>query len=128
MMISQDPVTTGAAPQADLYASAYATTANDAASDATQLLTVQQIAEQAGMAAINNSWGQLVRDSVTYDGNSKLTLGMDWIASNYDVLIVKAGNEGKMVPLPADIFNGLVVGASSQVNTAEPRRIGRLPV
>jgi subtilisin family serine protease len=42
---------------------------------------------------------------------------MDWIASAYDVLNVHAGNQGEMLPIPTDNFNGMAIGRSSKVGS-----------
>ncbi|HEX4413149.1 MAG TPA: S8 family serine peptidase [Lacipirellulaceae bacterium] len=49
------------------------------------------------------------------DGNSKLTLAVDWLANRYpNVLQVIAGNEsGAAGPLPTDNYNGITVGAAT---------------
>jgi hypothetical protein len=114
-MISTDANTIGVAPQASLYSSAYVTGGNGTGAYENALLSLQQVASQSGMRAINSSWGKPLRMGDSLDGNSLLTLGFDWVASRYDVLNIIAGNEdtgGK--PVPTDDFNGMVIGASSQ--------------
>ncbi|HZZ28117.1 MAG TPA: S8 family serine peptidase [Pirellulales bacterium] len=113
VMVSQDPVTTGVATQASLFASAYENTNNNSTSDADILLSIQKVASQTGMRAVNHSWGQFARPGAIIDGNSQISLGYDWIASNYDVLQVSGGDEGKGIPIPDDSFNGIDVGAST---------------
>jgi hypothetical protein len=46
-----------------------------------------------------------------FDGNQHLTQFIDWSASvsNHDVLYVVSGNQGNMVPIPKDNFNGMTV-------------------
>jgi hypothetical protein len=104
----------GVAPDANLYASAYIAPLGGVGPYTEALLSTQYIAQRPNMRAINHSW-QKPRQSVNapLDGNSQLTLGMDWIASRYDVLNVIAGNQGEMQPLPKDNFNGMTIAASS---------------
>ncbi len=50
-----------------------------------------------------------------FDGNSLLTQFVDWSAAEHDVLYIVAGNQGKMIPIPKDHFNGITVAASEKV-------------
>jgi hypothetical protein len=110
IMVSTDQLTyTGVAPQALLFASAYGLPGTD--SDI--LLTIQKIASQSGMRAINPSWGEPLKPGGMTDGNSQVTLGIDWSASRYDVLHVVAGSEGHSIPIPSDNFNGITVSAAT---------------
>jgi hypothetical protein len=106
----------GISPQASLYSGAYVTEGIVGYSDA--LLTVQQIARRPnsdGTRAINNSWGKLLDDIDTTDGYSQLTLGMDWISSTHEVLLVFAGNEeDREGRVPSDNYNGITVAASAR--------------
>ncbi|MGL4513732.1 MAG: S8 family serine peptidase [Lacipirellulaceae bacterium] len=117
IMISTDLVAKGVSPSASLFASAYVTGgANPGYQDT--LRTIQHVATQNGgaVAAVNHSWGkELPPAAVEIDGNTLLSLGMDWSARVHDVLHIVAGNEGYPGPLPTDIFNGLVVTASEEV-------------
>ena len=113
VMISTDATLSGVSPAASLYSAAYVTQGTAGYTNA--LLATQNIATQTGMRAINNSWGKPLTAGAELDGNSQLSLGMDWIANRYDVLNVVAGNEGTGgIPLPTDSFNGIVIGASTQ--------------
>ncbi len=110
---------TGVAPGASLYSSAYVTpgtTYDDA------ILAMQFIANQPNMRAVNHSWG---KDTVTpgdpMDGNSQMTLALDWSAREHNVLHLVAGNQGSTLPLkklvPKDNFNGMTIGRSSKVGS-----------
>jgi len=83
----------GVAPNANLYSSAYIT--DGAGIGYTEaLLTTQYVADVTDTRAINHSWQKPLSSGGALDGNTQLTLGMDWIASTYDVLNVIAGNQG----------------------------------
>jgi hypothetical protein len=109
----------GVAPSADLYAGAFETEGIEPGySDA--LLTIQRIATRPnaeGTRVINNSWNKEINEIDTTDGNSLLSLGVDWLASQQDVLLVFAGNEGQNRPVPQDNYNGITVGGSAKVGT-----------
>jgi hypothetical protein len=115
VMISNDTGSlAGVAPDALLYASA------DNASapfDPESALTAQHIATQNGgdIRAINFSFGNPLAPGAALDGNSLLTQFVDWSASTHDTLYVVAGNEGTMIPVPTDNFNGLTVAYSDRV-------------
>lgn len=107
----------GVAPNANLYASAYILSGSTGTAYDEALLTTQYIAQIPNMRAINHSWQkELPSEEALMDGNSQLTLGMDWIASRYDVLNVFAGDEGTVRHLPSDNFNGMTIGASEVFN------------
>ena len=108
---------TGVATGASLFSSAYITTGvNPGYDDA--LLTTQFIATRPNMRAINHSWGKpTVMPNDLMDGNSQLTLGIDWSASQHNVLHLVAGNQGAAADLPIakDNYNGMTIGRSSKV-------------
>jgi subtilisin family serine protease len=104
----------GVAPQASLYSSAYETLGTDPGY-VHAIQSLQRIATRpnsAGTRAINNSWGK----PGTANGNSLLTLGVDWLASQHDVLLVFSGREDSSVgPIPKDNYNGMIVAASTKI-------------
>lgn len=115
----------GVATDASLYASAYIVPGGGVGPYQEALLSTQYVAQRPNMRAVNHSW-QKPRQSVNapLDGNSQLTLGMDWIASRYDVLNVVGGNQGENQPLPKDNFNGMTIAASSMENGVYRRVAG----
>ncbi len=114
ILISQDENLRGIVPDADLFASAYVTPGTDPGFQHA-LLATQDIARRndGDLPVINHSWGKPLEPGARLDGNSLLSLGMDWMAQEYEVLHVFAGNFGSGgSPLPTDSYNGLVVGAA----------------
>jgi hypothetical protein len=110
---------TGVATGASLYSGAYVTPGgppNPGYADA--ILMMQRIAMQNGgdVRVINHSWGKPKEASAAIDGNSQLTLGVDWSARVHDVLYVVAGNQGFMLPIPKDNLNGMTIARSSKVD------------
>ena len=122
--IHGNPLTNGIAPTgvamgASLYSSAYITTGVSPGYDHA-ILTFQFVATRPGMRAVNHSWGKPTADpnnTGPSDGNSQLTLALDWSASQHDVLHLVAGNQGPManLPIPKDNFNGMTIARSSKV-------------
>jgi hypothetical protein len=116
-IISTHPTATGTAPNADLYASAYdpmGPTPDDF--DAEAALAAQHIATRNGgdVRAINMSFGNPLAAGETTDGNSLLTLFVDWSSRVHDTLYVTAGLEmGPATPIPQDNFNGMTIAFSS---------------
>jgi hypothetical protein len=108
--------TIGVAPQASLYSSAFVDVSFDAAGDTAILLAEQKIASLTNMRAVNSSFGQLLHDGGSYDGNTQTTLGLDWMAQRYDVLEVVAGLQSGPMKSMADNFNGITVGETTIVN------------
>jgi hypothetical protein len=107
----------GVAPGVDLYASAYLSLGTNPGYQHA-LLATQHVGQQAGGAvrAVSHSWGKGLRTNAALDGQSLLTLGVDWLATQQDVLQVFAGNEGSGgAPLPTDNYNGLDVAFSEPV-------------
>jgi subtilisin family serine protease len=106
---------TGVAPGASLYSSAYVTTdVNPGYDDA--ILTFQFIATIPNMRAVNHSWGKEEADYHTnpLNGESKLTMALDWSAYWHDVLHIVSGNQGNMIPVPKDNYNGMTIGRSAK--------------
>lgn len=104
----------GVAPGASLYSSAYVTTGtNPGYLDA--ILTFQFIATLPNMRAVNHSWGKpTITPEELLDGNSQLTLALDWSASAHNMLHLVAGNQGTVANLPVlkDNFNGMTIARS----------------
>lgn len=116
IMISSDSTANGMAPGASLYSSAHLTNVltTTAAFNHT-MLTIQHIATQPNMRAVNHSWQKLPIPGDLFDGNSRFALGLDWSASTHDVLHVVAGfNLGQNTPIPKDNYNGMTIGISSK--------------
>lgn len=107
---------TGVATGASLYSSAYITEGVDPGYD-DAILTFQFIATRPDIRAVNHSWGKPTEDpNDPLDGNSQLTLALDWSASQHNVLHLVAGNQGpdtSVDPVPKDNFNGMTIGRSS---------------
>lgn len=113
MIASSSGSLTGVAPQAELYASAFVTAG---AGGEEVIKSVQHVASRNGgnIYAINHSWGAELGDIESINGNSYMTAGIDWSASAHDVLHIVAGNQGNMVPLPKDNYNGMTIGSSER--------------
>jgi subtilisin family serine protease len=128
IMISTQPQRIGVAPKALLYSSAYV--GSPLTGDDAVLVSMQAVAMEAvgpvNVRAINLSFGKTVPSGDTTDGNSNFTLGVDWIATKFDVLPVVAGNEGTTAPLPTDNFNGITVAASAKEADGVYRRVANL--
>lgn len=113
VMISSSTTIPGVAPEALLYASAFAEPIDPAQPDAA--FAAQHVALQSAddVRAINMSFGELLIGGNTLDGNSLLTKFMDWSARRNDVLYVKAGNEDDGgIPVGSDNYNGITVAMS----------------
>ncbi len=107
---------TGVAIGAELYSSADAAIAPDY--DKFTALTAQHIATRNGgdIRAINMSMGNPLDATHTlFDGNQLLTQFVDWSAMVHDVLYVVSGNQGNMIPIPKDNFNGMTIGRSTRI-------------
>jgi len=80
------------------------------------LLSMQHIASlnASGILAVNMSWGKLPRGGDVANGNSLLSLGLDYLAQQHDALFVmskgNASSPGEL--LPKDSYNGLVLGST----------------
>lgn len=86
------------------------------------LLSTQYVAarypfeDSRHVRAINQSWG-VTDPNTPPEGDSQLSLGMDWIASQHDVLMVVAGAQsGTFRNTPDDAYNGVTVAKSRRVN------------
>lgn len=122
VMISQDKLRAGVAPEALLYSGAVGPL-SDTSAQPEECLAAQAVALQNGgdVRAINFSFGEpLSRDprpSAMLDGNALLTQCIDWSARVHGTLYVIAGNQGRGgIPIPTDNFNGINVAYSRQVN------------
>jgi hypothetical protein len=117
---------TGVATGASLYASAYVTEGTDPGYD-DAILTFQRIATIPNMRAINHSWGKEEVDYHTNpnNGESKLTMALDWSANRHNVLHLVAGNQGMTADLPApkDNYNGMTIGRSAKAADGVYRRV-----
>ncbi|MGB3311092.1 MAG: S8 family serine peptidase [Nodosilinea sp.] len=122
VMISQDKLRTGVAPEALLYSGAVGPL-GDTSAQPEECLAAQAVALENGgdVRAINFSFGEpLTRDprsNAVLDGNALLTQCIDWSARVHGALYVIAGNQGRGgIPIPTDNFNGINVAYSRQVN------------
>jgi len=120
------PITpTGVATGAHLYSTGQQSTGVD--DDTYLALASQQIAllptvPGVDVRAINMSVGA-TSSSGASDGNSLMTLFVDWSARTHDVLYVVAGTESLTggptgAPAPTDNFNGITVAYSAKVGGA----------
>ncbi len=69
------------------------------------------------MRAINHSWGKEEVDFINpNNGESLLTMALDWSAFWHDVLHLVAGNQGTTanIPAPKDNYNGMTIGRSAR--------------
>lgn len=115
IMISTDATLIGVAPDASLYASAYVTLGtNPGYQDA--LISIQYVSQQPNVWAVNNSWLK-PNTQPTLDGNSLMTLGVDWIANHYNNVEVFAGFETGHtgMEVPTDNYNGMTIAYSQRV-------------
>ena len=122
VMISQDKLNMGVAPEAVLYSAAVGQLEGRSAQPE-ECLASQAVALQNGgdVRAINFSFGEpLVRDprpNPVLDGNALLTQCIDWSSRVHGALYVIAGNQGGGgIPIPTDNFNGLNIAYSRQVD------------
>ena len=121
VIISQDKIRRGIAPNAKLLSSAYSQRSQDGQPEA--CLAAQHIARQynSTVRAINFSFGELLsedpRPKATLDGDALLTLCVDWIATTHNTIPIVAGNQGKGgIPIPTDLYNGFTVGFTREVD------------
>lgn len=122
VMISQDKMLTGVAPQAFLYSAAIGTL-TEFTGQKEECLASQHVALQnsGDVRAINFSFGEpLSRDprpNASLDGNALLTQCIDWSSRVHKLLYVIAGNQGRGgIPIPTDNFNGINVAYSTRVD------------
>jgi subtilisin family serine protease len=112
VMISKDDgQLAGVAPDALLYASAFGA---ESLSPDDLMKTIQHVASRNGgdIRAINHSYGVQPLGLESPDGNSYLTMGIDWSASAHNVLHVVSGENFEANPLPKDNYNGMTIAAS----------------
>jgi hypothetical protein len=65
--------------------------------------------------AINMSFGNPIVAMHPLDGDQLLTQFVDWSAREHDILYLVAGNEGTMIPIPTDNYNGMTIAYSERV-------------
>lgn len=120
VLISTDNLAEGVATEARLHSAAFGG-ANDEQSEAA--ITAQHLAQDVDVSTINMSFGVPLQEQLpplTLNGNSLLTLFIDWSAAQHDVLYVVAGNEKDPpmpIPVPTDEYNGMTVAASRKDTT-----------
>lgn len=115
VMISRHPLFRGVAPGANLIAAAYADRGQGGQFEA--LIAAQHLLRQGRdrVRAVNLSFGEPLVQQSGLDGSSLLSLGLDWLAFTYRTLLVVSGNQARGgIPVPTDLFNGLVVGFTRQ--------------
>ena len=119
IMISEDKLLGGIAPEAYLYASAVGSLSDGGQPQ--ECLTTQHIARQnsGDVRAINFSFGESLerdeRDEALLDGKSLLTSCIDWSAREHNSLYIIAGNQGKGgIPIPTDNFNGITTAYTTK--------------
>ncbi|MBE9078147.1 S8 family serine peptidase [Romeria aff. gracilis LEGE 07310] len=122
VMISQDKLLTGVAPEAVLYSAAVGPL-TEMSGQPEECLASQYVALQnsGDVRAVNFSFGEpLSRDprpAPLLDGNALLTQCIDWSERAHKLLYVIAGNQGGGgIPIPTDNFNGINVAYSRRVN------------
>ena len=85
---------------------------NTAAGQNDSAATIQTIAQQINTPVVNMSWGTPPGNTIVGpNGTSVVTRFVDWAATNYDKLMVVAGNEGGP-GIPSDSYNSINVAAS----------------
>ncbi len=121
VIISQDKIRRGIAPNAKLLSSAYSQRRQDGQPEA--CVAAQHVARQynSTVRAINFSFGELLnedpRPNAKLDGDALLTLCVDWIATTHNTLPIIAGNQGKGgISIPTDLYNGFTVGFTREVD------------
>jgi hypothetical protein len=119
VMVSQDKLLGGVAPDAKLYSAAVGSLKRGG--QAEECLSSQHIALQNGgdVRAINFSFGESLqrdnRDNAKLDGNALLTQCIDWSSRVHDVLYVIAGNQGSGgIPIPTDQYNGITTAYTAK--------------
>ncbi|WP_228016764.1 S8 family serine peptidase [Synechocystis sp. LEGE 06083] len=125
-MLSQDKRFPGVAPEARLYATAMGPLAENLQPQ--QCLAGQFVSRQDGgnLRAVNLSYGESLerdtRGNPQLDGNALLTLCLDWLTQQQNLLFVVAGNQGTGgIAIPTDNYNGITVAYTVQ----SPDRQGR---
>ena len=140
VMISQDKMLKGVAPNAFLYSAAVGEL-SEFSGQPDECIASQHVALQnsGDVRAINFSFGEPLgrddrRTEAALDGNALLTQCIDWSSREHEALYVIAGNQGSGgIPIPTDNYNGINVAYSRQVDgqfvqvdranlSSEPRR------
>ena len=140
VMISQDKMLKGVAPNAFLYSAAIGEL-SEFSGQPDECLASQHVALQnsGDVRAINFSFGEPLerddrRSEAALDGDALLTQCIDWSSREHEVLYVVAGNQGSGgIPVPTDNYNGINVAYSRQIDgqfvqvdranlSSEPRR------
>jgi hypothetical protein len=121
IMISQDKLQQGVAPDAVLYSSAIGSGSSGGQPE--ECLAAQTVAMQNGgdVRAMNFSFGEsLQRDpriKPVLDGNALLTQCVDWSSRVHNTLYVISGNQGRGgFPIPTDTFNGMTIANSMSMD------------
>ncbi len=104
---------TGVSLMAHLYSSAFDPIGPDFDAEAASSLNHLATLPGIDIRATNMSFGNPATPGQEFDGNRLLSLFVDWSASEHDVLYIVSANQGNMVPIPKDNFNGMVVAASA---------------
>ncbi|MCI0640573.1 MAG: carboxypeptidase regulatory-like domain-containing protein [Gemmataceae bacterium] len=119
VMIANGPTNTGIARDARLFSSASGvelfTVQRDALLAAQHVKSIGLAATRIPGMAINHSYtiGNLI-GNVNADGDSLITLGLDWLASQRMVLnVFVGGNDPDEWGVPSDAYNGIVVGETT---------------
>jgi hypothetical protein len=118
-MVSRDKRYPGVAPEARLYSTAMGPLSENLQPQ--QCLAGQFVSRQDGsnIRAVNLSYGEsLERDArgdAQLDGNALLTLCLDWLTQQQNLLFVVAGNQGTGgIAIPTDNYNGITVAYTVQ--------------
>ena len=139
VMISQDKLLRGVAPEARLYAAAVGDL-NEFKGQPEECATAQHVALQnsGDVRAMNFSFGEPLgrdpRPNALLDGDALLTQCIDWSSRVHKMLYVIAGNQGRGgIPIPTDNYNAINVAYSTRIDgefirvdyanlSSEPRR------
>lgn len=123
--LANDIAPTGVAIGASLSSSAYVTLGSNPGYD-DAILTFQRIATISGMRAVNHSWGKEEVDFTNpNNGESLLTMAIDWSAYWHNVLHVVSGNQGGTAdkPAPKDNYKGMTIGRSTKAADGVYRKV-----
>lgn len=123
VMISQDKMLRGVAPEASLYAAAVGPL-SEFTGQPEECLAAQHVALQnsGDVRAINFSFGEPLnrdprRQAARLDGDALLTQCIDWSSRVHKLLYVIAGNQGRGgIPIPTDNFNAINVAYSKRID------------
>ncbi|WLT38227.1 S8 family serine peptidase [Synechocystis sp. B12] len=118
-MVSRDKRYPGVAPEARLYSTAMGPLSENLQPQ--QCLAGQFVSRQDGsnVRAVNLSYGESLerdsRENPQLDGNALLTLCLDWLTQQQNLLFVVAGNQGTGgIAIPTDNYNGITVAYTVQ--------------